>query len=61
MRRVERLVAFGESRDGLAEITLLQAMEAQPRLVQQQDGVGVSVFGFGEEDNCRPSAIMGHI
>ena len=51
MRRVHGLVAFGESRDGLAEFTLLEAMEAQSRLVQQQDCVGVSVFSLCEEDN----------
>ena len=51
MRCIDSLIAFGESRDGLAELTLLETMEAQSRLVQQQDGVGMSVIRFGEEDN----------
>ena len=39
MRGVDHLVVLRQAADGLAELLLLQRVEAQPRLVEQQDGV----------------------
>ena len=49
MCRVQGLIAFSQTRDRLSEFALLETVQAQTRLVKQQDGIGVGVRSFGEE------------
>ena len=51
MGRVKRLIGLCQARDCAAEIALLEAMKAQPGLIQQQNGVLVLVGRLREEDN----------
>lgn len=51
VRRVERLVSLGQATDRRAEVALLEGVQAQARLVEQQDRVLVLADGFGEEDD----------
>ena len=51
MGRVKRLVALGEAGEGIAEVSLLQSVQVEARLVEEQDRVLMLVLRLREEDN----------